>query len=162
MIKALARLNSISSLLLKDNDKTKTTVRQLPDEIRNIVQSEIFELKDLLEDQNIAVASALKSAIRAENRQERKSGTSDTEVVILKALAKLNKISGVLSKEQERTEQKTSSALKALPTLAKFIQAETSDIKDLIEDQEDTTRDADLDELKHAISQQGCRDGWKG
>lgn len=158
MIKALARLNSISSLLLKDNDKTKTTVRQLPDEIRNIVQSEIFELKDLLEDQNIAVASALKSAIRAENRQERKSGTSDTEVVILKALAKLNKISGVLLKEQERTEQKTSSALKALPALAKFIQAETSDIKDLIEDQADTTRDADLDELKDAISQSLAND----
>ena len=93
MIKALARLNSISSLLIKDNDKTKNTVRQLPDEIRNIVQSEIFELKDLLEDQNIAVASALRSAIKSQDRQERKSGTSDTEVVILKALAKLNKIS---------------------------------------------------------------------
>jgi len=158
MIKALARLNSISSLLLKDNDKTKNTVRQLPDEIRNIVQSEIVELKDLLEDQNIAVASALRSAIRAENRQERKSSDSETEVVILKALAKLNKISGVLLKEQEKTEQKTSSALKALPALAKFIQAETSEIKDLVEAQADNTRDADLDELKDAISQSLAND----
>merc|ERR1719342_800510 len=158
MIKALARLNSISSLLIKDNDKTKNTVRQLPDEIRNIVQSEIVELKDLLEDQNIAVASALRSAIRAENRQERKSSDSETEVVILKALAKLNKISGVLLKEQEKTEQKTSSALKALPALAKFIQAETSEIKDLVEAQADNTRDADLDELKDAISQSLAND----
>lgn len=158
MIKALARLNSISSLLLKDNDKTKTTVRQLPDEIRNIVQSEIVELKDLLEDQNIAVASALKSAIRAENRQERNSGTSETEVIILKALAKLNKISGVLLKEQEKTEKQTSSALKALPALAKFIQAETSDIKDLIDEQSDRTKDGDLDELKDAIGQSLAND----
>jgi len=158
MIKALARLNSISSLLLKDNDKTKSTVRQLPDEIRNIVQSEIVELKDLLEDQNIAVASALKSAIRAENRNERKIGNSQTEVIILKALAKLNKISGVLLKEQEKTEQQTSSALKALPALAKFIQAETSDIKDLIDEQADRTNDEDLDELKDAISQSLAND----
>merc|ERR1712106_301886 len=158
MIKALARLNSISSLLLKDNDKTKDTVRQLPDEIRNIVQSEIVELKDLLEDQNIAVASALRSAIKAENRQERKSGSSDTEVVILKALAKLNKISGVLLKEQEKTERQTSSALKALPALAKFIQAETSDIKDLIDEQADSNTDGDLDELKDAIGQSLAND----
>jgi len=158
MIKALARLNSISSLLLKDNDKTKNTVRELPDEIRNIVQSEIVELKDLLEDQNIAVASALKSAIRAENRSERKIGNSQTEVIILKALAKLNKISGVLLKEQEKTEQQTSSALKALPALAKFIQAETSDIKDLIDEQADSTNDEDLDELKDAISQSLAND----
>merc|ERR1712106_70451 len=155
MIKALTRLNSISSLLLKDNDKTKSTVRQLPDEIRNIVQSEIFDLKELLEDQNIAVASALRSAIKAENRQERKSGSSDTEVVILKALAKLNKISGVLLKEQER---QTSSALKALPALAKFIQAETSDIKDLIDEQADSNTDGDLDELKDAIGQSLAND----
>jgi len=158
MIKALARLNSISSLLLKDNVKTKNTVRQLPDEIRNIVQSEIVELKDLLEDQNIAVASALKSAIRSENRSERKVGNSQTEVVILKALAKLNKISGVLLKEQEKTEQQTSSALKALPALAKFIQAETSDIKDLIEEQADSTKNEDFDELKDAISQSLAND----
>jgi len=158
MIKALARLNSISSLLIKDNDKTKNTVRQLPDEIRNIVQSEIFELKDLLEDQNIAVASALRSAIKSQDRQERKSGTSDTEVVILKALAKLNKISGVLLKEQEKTEQQTSSALKALPALAKFIQAETSDIKDLIDEQADSTTSGDLDELKDAIGQSLAND----
>jgi len=158
MIKALARLNSISSLLLKDNDKTKSTVRELPDEIRNIVQSEIVELKDLLEDQNIAVASALRTAIRTESRQERKSGSSDTEVIILKALAKLNKISGVLLKEQEKTEKQTSSALKALPALAKFIQAETSDIKDLIDEQADRTTDGDLDELKDAISQSLAND----
>merc|ERR1712106_768229 len=158
MIKALARLNSISSLLLKDNDKTKDTVRQLPDEIRNIVQSEIVELKDLLEDQNIAVASALRSAIKSENRNERKIGNSQTEVIILKALAKLNKISGVLLKEQEKTEQQTSSALKALPALAKFIQSETSDIKDLIEDQADNTNNEDLDELKDAIGQSLAND----
>lgn len=158
MIKALARLNSISSLLIKDNDKTKSTVRQLPDEIRNIVQTEIVELKDLLEDQNIAVASALRSAIKSQDRQERKSGSSDTEVIILKALAKLNKISGVLLKEQEKTERQTSSALKALPALAKFIQAETSDIKDLIDEQADSTTSGDLDELKDAISQSLAND----
>merc|ERR1712106_932783 len=159
MIKALARLNSISSLLLKDNDKTKDTVRQLPDEIRNIVQSEIVELKDLLEDQNIAVASALRSAIKAENRQERKSGSSDTEVVILKALAKLNKISGVLLKEQEKTERQTNSALKALPALAKFIQAETSDIKDLLVEQVGQDGDEqELEDLRGAVAQSLAND----
>merc|ERR1711976_127773 len=56
MINALARLNSISSLLLKENDKTKSTVRELPDEIRGIVQDEVVSVKKLLEDQNIAVA----------------------------------------------------------------------------------------------------------
>ena len=41
----------------------------------------------------------------------------------------------MLLKEQEKTEQQTNSALKALPALAKFIQAETSDIKELLQEQ---------------------------
>merc|ERR1711936_411144 len=153
MIKALSKLNSISSLLLRDNESTKNRVRELPDEIRGIVKTEVEELKDLLEDQNSAVSGALKSALRNEERGGRENGQSETDIVILKALAKLNKISGVLLKEQEKTEQQTSSALKALPALAKFIQAETSDIKDLIDEQADRTNDEDLDELKDAISQ---------
>ena len=161
MINALARLNSISSLLLQENDRTKSTVRQLPDEIRGIVQDEIVSVKELLEDQNIAVASALRSAIiRQEDREERKiEGNTETDVVVLKALAKLNNIAGILLREQEKTEKQTSSALKALPALAKFIQAETSDIKDLIEDnEEDIARNEDLEELKDAVSQSLAND----
>jgi len=161
MINALARLNSISSLLLQENDRTKSTVRQLPDEIRGIVQDEIVSVKELLEDQNIAVASALRSAIiRQEDREERKiEGNTETDVVVLKALAKLNNIAGILLREQEKTEKQTSSALKALPALAKFIQAETSDIKDLIVDnEEDIARNEDLEELKDAVSQSLAND----
>ena len=47
---------------------------------------------------------------------------SDTDVVVLRALAKLNEISGVLLREQEKTEEQTGAALRALPALAKFIQ----------------------------------------
>ena len=161
MINALARLNSISSLLLKENDKTKSTVRQLPDEIRGIVQDEIVSVKSLLEDQNVAVASALRSAISRQNDREAKKieRTSDTDIVVLKALSKLNNIAGILLKEQEKTEQQTSSALKALPALAKFIQAETTDIKELIEENEDDAdRDEDLEELKDAVSQSLAND----
>ena len=41
MIKALSKLNSISSLLLRDNEQTKSRVRELPSEIRGIVQTEV-------------------------------------------------------------------------------------------------------------------------
>ena len=161
MINALARLNSISSLLLKENDKTKSTVRELPDEIRGIVQDEVVSVKKLLEDQNIAVASALRSAIvRQSDREDRRiESSSETDVVILKALAKLNNIAGILLKEQEKTEEKTTSALKALPALAKFIQAETTDIKELIvENEDDINRSDDLEELKDAVSQSLAND----
>ena len=161
MINALARLNSISSLLLKENDKTKSTVRELPDEIRGIVQDEVVSVKKLLEDQNIAVASALRSAIvrQADREDRRVESSSETDVVILKALAKLNNIAGILLKEQEKTEEKTTSALKALPALAKFIQAETTDIKDLIvENEDDFNRNDDLEELKDAVSQSLAND----
>ena len=71
-------------------------LRQLPAEIRDIVQSEIVGVKELLEDQNIAVASALRSAIRNQDRtdQHRTLANSETDVVILKALSKLNTILG--------------------------------------------------------------------
>ena len=155
MIKALSKLNSISSLLLRDNESTKSRVRELPAEIRGIVQTEVDGLKDLLEDQNSAVAGALKSALRNEElRGGRDGAQSETDIIILKALSKLNRISGVLLKEQEKTERQTNSALKALPALASFIQAETSDIKDLLEEQ--TSNDSDkseLAELRKAVAQ---------
>ena len=62
------------------------------------MKKKILKLMDLLEDQNTAVASILRTAIKSQDRQERKSGTSDTEEVILKTVAKLNKISGILLK----------------------------------------------------------------
>ena len=162
MISALARLNSISSFLLEENDKTKSNVRQLPQAIKAIVEDEIDGVKNLLEDQNLVVASALRSAIsNQENRDDRRiKSDGETDVIILRALAKLNNIAGILLKEQERTEEKTSSALKALPALAKFIQAETSDIKDLIIDNEDLrqSREEDLEELKDAVSQSLAND----
>ena len=162
MISALARLNSISSLLLEENDKTKSNVRQLPEEIKAIVGDEIDGVRTLLEDQNLVVASALRSALsNQEDRDERRTkAESKTDVIILRALAKLNNIAGILLKEQERTEQQTSSALKALPALAKFIQAETADIKDLIVDNEDLreSREEDLEELKDAVSQSLAND----
>ena len=154
MIKALSKLNSISSLLLRDNESTKNRVRELPDEIRGIVKTEVEELKDLLEDQNSAVSGALRSALRNEERGGRENGQSETDIVILKALAKLNKISGVLLKEQEKTERQTNSALKALPALAKFIQAETSDIKDLLVEQVGHDgQEQELEDLRGAVAQ---------
>merc|ERR1711936_858726 len=154
MIKALSKLNSISSLLLRDNESTKNRVRELPDEIRGIVRTEVEELKDLLEDQNSAVSGALKSALRNEERGGRENGQSETDIVILKALAKLNKISGVLLKEQEKTERQTNSALKALPALARFIQAETSDIKDLLVEQVGHDgQEQELEDLRGAVAQ---------
>ena len=154
MIKALSKLNSISSLLLRDNESTKNRVRELPDEIRGIVKTEVEELKDLLEDQNSAVSGALRSALRNEERGGRENGQSETDIVILKALAKLNKISGVLLKEQEKTERQTNSALKALPALAKFIQAETSDIKDLLVEQVGHNgQEQELEDLRGAVAQ---------
>ena len=154
MIKALSKLNSISSLLLRDNESTKNRVRELPDEIRGIVKTEVEELKDLLEDQNSAVSGALRSALRNEERGGRENGQSETDIVILKALAKLNKISGVLLKEQEKTERQTNSALKALPALARFIQAETSDIKDLLVEQVGHDgQEQELEDLRGAVAQ---------
>ena len=154
MIKALSKLNSISSLLLRDNESTKNRVRELPDEIRGIVKTEVEELKDLLEDQNSAVSGALRSALRNEERGGRENGQSETDIVILKALAKLNRISGVLLKEQEKTERQTNSALKALPALAKFIQAETSDIKDLLVEQVGHDgQEQELEDLRGAVAQ---------
>merc|ERR1711936_349585 len=154
MIKALSKLNSISSLLLRDNESTKNRVRELPDEIRGIVRTEVEELKDLLEDQNSAVSGALRSALRNEERGGRENGQSETDIIILKALAKLNKISGVLLKEQEKTERQTNSALKALPALAKFIQAETSDIKDLLVEQVGHDgQEQELEDLRGAVAQ---------
>merc|ERR1719209_1711408 len=160
MIKALSKLNSISSLLLRDNESTKTRVRELPDEIRGIVKTEVEELKDLLEDQNSAVSGALRSALRNDElRGGRNDGQSETDIIILKALAKLNKISGVLLKEQEKTERQTNSALKALPALAKFIQAETSDIKDLLVEQVgDDGEEQELEDLRGAVAQSLAND----
>ena len=160
MIKALSKLNSISSLLLRDNESTKTRVRELPDEIRGIVKTEVEELKDLLEDQNSAVSGALRSALRNEElRGGRGDGQSETDIIILKALAKLNKISGVLLKEQEKTERQTNSALKALPALAKFIQAETSDIKDLLVEQVGKDgEEQELEDLRGAVAQSLAND----
>ena len=54
----------------------------------------------------------------------------------------LSRISGVLLKEQEKTERQTNSALKALPALAKFIQAETSDIKELLQEKTGDSKQA--------------------
>ena len=134
-------------------------LRQLPAEIRDIVQSEIVGVKELLEDQNIAVASALRSAIRNQDRtdQHRTLGNSETDVVILKALSKLNTISGALLREQEKTEEQTASALKALPALARFIQEETSEIKDLLEAQSEPGA-RDLEQLRSAVSQSLAND----
>ena len=160
MIKALSKLNSISSLLLRDNESTKNRVRELPSEIRGIVKTEVDELKDLLEDQNAAVSGALRSALRNEElRGGRGDSQSETDIIILKALAKLNKISGVLLKEQEKTERQTNSALKALPALAKFIQAETSDIKDLLVEQVGNDgEEKELEDLRGAVAQSLAND----
>ena len=100
MINALSRLNSISSLLLKENDRTTNRVRELPSEIRNIIQDEIVSVKDLIEDSNSATASALRTALsRQEDREDRRLSVSgDTDVVILRALSKLNNIAAILLK----------------------------------------------------------------
>ena len=100
MINALSRLNSISSLLLKENDRTTDRVRELPSEIRNIIQDEIVSVKDLIEDSNSATASALRTALsRQEDREDRRLSVSgDTDVVILRALSKLNNIAAILLK----------------------------------------------------------------
>jgi len=156
MIKALSKLNEISSLLLKENDETKSTVRELPDEIKNILQSEMDELRSILEDQNTAVSRQLQESLSTVHGHS--SINSETEIVILKALAQFNKIAGVLLKEQEKTEKQAETALKALPALAKFIQEETSDIKGLIENQENQGIDLELEELKKSVQQSLAND----
>ena len=156
MIKALSKLNEISSLLLRENDDTKSTVREIPDEIKSILQSEMDELRSILEDQNHVVSRQLQESLSSVN--EKSSINSETEIVILKALAQFNKIAGVLLKEQEKTEKQTETALKALPALAKFIQEETEDIKGLIESQDSQSARQDLEELRKSVQQSLAND----
>jgi len=155
MLQALEKLNSISSLLLRDNGETRSTVREIPAEIRNILNSEMTDLRDILDSQNQNVAQQLEKVLRFD--ESRSSIGSDTEVVILRALAKLNQISGLLLKEQEKTEKQTDKALRALPALAQFIQAETAEIKDLIASQETNNNDEEaqrqLLQLRQSVSQ---------
>ena len=59
----------------------------------NVNVSQVEELKELLEDQNSSVASALRSALRNEELRGGRDGAaqSETDIVILKALSKLNR-----------------------------------------------------------------------
>ena len=71
--------------------------------------------------------------------------------MILKALAKLNKISGVLLKEQAENDRQSGAALKALPAIAKFIQTETGEIKELIADQSSSEDNQETKELRESV-----------
>ena len=51
MIEALAKLNSISAILLRDNERTKSSVRDLPDSVRSIIRNEMSELREILDHQ---------------------------------------------------------------------------------------------------------------
>ena len=51
MIEALAKLNSISAILLRDNERTKSSVRELPDSVRSIIRNEMSELREILDEQ---------------------------------------------------------------------------------------------------------------
>jgi len=158
MLKALAKLNDISSLLLRENDQTRSQVREIPAEIRVILDTEMNDLREILETQNQNVGRQLDKVLRFGESQS--SIGSDTEIVILRALAKLNEISGVLLKEQEKNEKQTDKALKALPALAQFIQAETAEIKELIsiqgEDNEEENQE--LEDLKKSVRQSLAND----
>ena len=54
---------------------------------------QVEELKELLEEQNSSVAGALRSALRNEELRGGRDGAaqSETDIVILKALSKLNR-----------------------------------------------------------------------
>ena len=82
----------------------------------------------------------------------------DTELVILRALAKLNKISGVLLKEQAENDRQSGAALKALPAIAKFIQTETGEIKELIADQSSSEDDQETKELRESVKKSLAND----
>jgi hypothetical protein len=132
-------------------------LKKIPNEIRRIVKLETQDLKKLIQSQNLDIQDQLQAQQEKQKISVEKRATSaKSEGVILKALAKLNKIAGVLLKDKQERDSQEDTALAALPKLAKFIKAETTDIRDLLKEQAEST--GDTDELKQSVSQSLAND----